>query len=290
MLSDREIYDAMKAGDIRLENAGIQDGDFGKDAPVQPASLDLHVGEIFLPPPRRQGVLRSLFSQESRASPRGRVEYDLKQGETAFIRTREKIKLSSSISAFGFPPTEVSTAGVLMTNPGHVDPGYEGFLHFTIVNMGREPFVLRAGHRVVTLLFVKLANVAASDYAARRNGTVSPLQISAALRPLSQDFLDLERRSADIAVRKIRDAELGIKYGTPILVAVITALGTLGAGFFLGLFDVVKQPEHARLVERIDALEGLVSKQEFDARLDRLENVIQPSQENRSEGGEADAN
>jgi dCTP deaminase len=287
MLSDREIYDAIKAGDLRLENASIQDGDLGKDAPVQPASLDLHVGEIFLPPPRRRGLLRSSSFQSSQASPRGRFEYDLKQGETAFIRTREKIRLSSSISAFGFPPTEISTAGVLMTNPGHVDPGYDGFLHFTVVNMGREPFTLRKGDRVVTLLFVRLANPAAADYRARRHGRISPLVISAALQPLSQDFLDLERRSADIAVRKIQAAEFRIKYGVPILAAVIAALAAVLGGSLLGLFDVVKQPEHARLMERVSVLEGEVSKQEFDARLDRLENAVRPSQDNRS--GEAGA-
>lgn len=285
MLNDREIYDAITAGDLRLEHATIQSGDFGKDAPVQPASLDLHVGEIFLPPARRRHLFDSLAFWRYQDPPRGRLEYDLKQGETAFIRTRERIGLSSSLSAFGFPPTEVSTAGVLMTNPGHVDPGYEGFLHFTVVNMGREPFMLRTGNRIVTLLFVKLANAATADYAARRGGKFGALEISAALQPLSNDFLDVERRSADIAVRKIREAEFRSKYGTPILVAVITALGAIGGGFLLGIFDVAKQSELTRIVQRLEVLEGMASKQEFDARLDRLENAIRLDQENRDERG-----
>lgn len=284
MLNDREIYDAIGSGELRLENAAITDGDFGKDAPVQPASLDLHVGEIFLPLVRRPKGLRSVLAFfGSQAAPRGRLEYDLKQGETAFIRTREKIYLGSSLSAFGFPPTEVSTAGVLMTNPGHVDPGYQGHLHFTVVNMGKEPFVLKSDNRIVTLLLVRLSHPPTADFAARRGGLINPLDPTSALLSLSQDFLDIEGRASQIAHRRIREAELRSKYGTPILVALITALSAIGGGFVLGLFDLASKEDITRLEDRLLGLEMAVDRQAFDERLDRIENLVDSGNERRNE-------
>src|SRR5580658_9219122 len=109
---------------------------FDKDSPVQPSSIDLHIGSILLP-----GTKLGMDGSEERPlSTRS-----LGPGETAIITTLETLNLPSNVAAIGFPPSSVSKQGLLMTNPGHVDPGYVGPMHFTVINMGREEFSLRKG-------------------------------------------------------------------------------------------------------------------------------------------------
>src|SRR5207244_5336353 len=86
------------------------------DSPVRGASLDLLIGEIFVP-----GIIDGKLG----GSDRGKQTYALASGATAVVRTAETLRLPGDVAAIGFPPsTAVSLAGLLTTNPGHVDPGY----------------------------------------------------------------------------------------------------------------------------------------------------------------------
>src|ERR1700686_2113802 len=106
---------------------------------VKGASLDLTVGRIFIP-------------STARDAPGGLdvplEELALMQGHTAVIETLETLCIPKNMAAIAFPPASVSMAGLLTTNPGHVDPGYEGPLHLTVINMGRLPFTLKRGDRI----------------------------------------------------------------------------------------------------------------------------------------------
>src|SRR5437016_2765094 len=84
------------------------------DSLVQPSSLDLHVGDIIVP-----GVARC----QPGSVQKPRASYVLATGETVVVVTRETITMPSKVAAFGFPPTRISNRAVLMTNPGHIDPG-----------------------------------------------------------------------------------------------------------------------------------------------------------------------
>lgn len=64
--------------------------------------------------------------------------------------------MPAKLAGIGFPPTSVSAKGVLMTNPGHVDPGFIGHLQFTLINMGKDRFTLAQADRIVTLLLFEL--------------------------------------------------------------------------------------------------------------------------------------
>ncbi|HXH11371.1 MAG TPA: hypothetical protein VNP04_16615 [Alphaproteobacteria bacterium] len=52
------------------------------------------------------------------------------------VLTLEEFNLPGSIAVVGFPPSHVSFQGILMTNPGHVDPGYVGRMRFTVMKKG----------------------------------------------------------------------------------------------------------------------------------------------------------
>jgi dCTP deaminase len=112
-----------------------------KGSLVQPCSLDLHIGDIFQP---------GVKADKAGSAGNPKTELVLKTGQTAIISTKESIHLPGDYAAFGFPPSHVSSRALLMTNPGHIDPGYSGKLQFTVINMGRESYVLRRKDLIVT--------------------------------------------------------------------------------------------------------------------------------------------
>jgi deoxycytidine triphosphate deaminase len=138
------------------------------DSSVQPCSLDLHIGELFEPPPAGLDANKALTAETSAGTLIPKERYALKPGKTVFVRTEEKLIVPDDIAIIGFPPTSLSTKGILTTNPGHVDPGYQGKMHLTMINMGRDEFLLAQGDIVITLLVFRLGEPVAAGYSARR--------------------------------------------------------------------------------------------------------------------------
>src|SRR5687768_6762724 len=98
----------------------------GKDDPIQASSIDLHIGKIFVP-----------GEYESDGGPAWKKMLSLTHGRTAVLETMEELRVPNEYAAIGFPPSHVSSKGLLMTNPGHVDPGYSGSMRFTVINMAK---------------------------------------------------------------------------------------------------------------------------------------------------------
>ena len=117
---------------------------FGVKSPVQPSSIDLHVGEIFLPGNSPTAVVPH-------------KEYELPPGHSVIVVIHEVLDIPADIGAAAFPLAGRGQRGLLMMNPGHIDPGYEGKLWFSFINLGRESFLLSQGHRVATVLFWSLS-------------------------------------------------------------------------------------------------------------------------------------
>lgn len=175
---------------------------YSKDSPTQPASLDLTVGQIFLP---------CTEDQNKHGLPQGETQHVLEPGRTAIVLTREELQMPDDLVAIGFPPSKVSVQGFLMTNPGQVDPGYRGRLRFTVINMGRKKFVLREGDPIVSLIFNKMTEPAHSGWLARHSGHPGGPITWENLNRVSSDFLSVESRAKEIAEKAIKDADLRIK-------------------------------------------------------------------------------
>lgn len=163
---------------------------YSAESPVQSASVDLTIGGIFLPDtaPDAPGGVND-----------PRTEWTLKTGETAVVTTLEELRLPPNIAGVGFPPSRVSFRGLLMTNPGHIDPGYIGGLRFTVINMAREPYALKRGEVIVTVLLFELDRDVRADYVARRPGYAPRGPTREQIDWLSRDFVDVEKRSRSIA-------------------------------------------------------------------------------------------
>jgi dCTP deaminase len=159
---------------------------YAADSPVQPASLDLHVGEIFIPG-KRSSALGGHSNPEN--------DIVLRTGHTVVVTTLENLRLPSDVSGIGFPPSHVSELGLLMTNPGHVDPGYAGRMRFAVINVGKADFPLRQGDPIVTLLLFRTDRSPREDWK-RRNPLSKPTRPSQSrINRLSRDFVDIESRT-----------------------------------------------------------------------------------------------
>jgi deoxycytidine triphosphate deaminase len=120
---------------------------------VQPASVDLTIGIIF----RKEKRLSENSSSESV------IQYDkpgmvveLAPGEIVTILTNEMIRLPKNVTGTLFPPNSLSVEGVLILNPGHVDPGYYGRVTVRLINFKEANLPLIIGGNIFTMTLEKL--------------------------------------------------------------------------------------------------------------------------------------
>jgi deoxycytidine triphosphate deaminase len=235
-----------------------------RSSKIQASSLDLTIGGIFLPgagDDRPGGAY----------TPIG--EHTLLQGHTAVIKTKEILDLPADLAGIAFPPASLSLKGLLTTNPGHIDPGYNGPLHLTVINMSSRPFPLRAGDRVIRVLLIRLdGNPSASfrdRYPAFRLDPITPHL----LQGLSIDFLDVEQRAIKIASDAIRGAQLRA--------AAIATLIPIVIGFLAfvppWLDNQWLKDKLQRLEDRMSVVETSLARLGFDERIKKLEDVLSKS-------------
>lgn len=159
---------------------------------VEPASIDFRIGRIIVP-----------GSPDATGTPK--QFHTLHQGATAAVLTLEQFKLPAGIGAITFPPSRVAFRGLLVTNPGHIDPGYEGPMRFMVINMGRDPYELRVGDAIATVMLFRTEEDAAKPY---ENSKV----VADFVPPMSPDFLDITSRAEEAAkeaVSSVRKSVIG---------------------------------------------------------------------------------
>jgi dCTP deaminase len=228
LLVDRDIIAQLQQADpiARGLPRPLEDG-LGAASQVQPASLTFTIGDIFIPGTK---------PDELGGADNSRSTYELEQGHTAVIRTRETIHLTPRQAAIGFPPSFQSLQGLLMTNPGHVDPGYSGPLHCTVINMAHATFHLERGAPIMRLVIFELTaneTEAQMPYYARHQrapGAIGSTPITEELLDrLSIDFVDVEKRAEQAAKKQTREAQvwsLWIPMGVALIAAVASFFGT----------------------------------------------------------------
>lgn len=181
---------------------------------IKGCALELQVGEIFLPGADKDTV-------GTIGKPRS--DYALREGETAVITTRDPLQLDNGHFAIAFPASSVSISGLLMTNPGQVDPGYSGPLHVTVINMGREPYALKTGARLLRAAIYKLEKPLASGISGAGNPVSEEL-----LARLAPDFLSVGSRIDATTKREIESSDRKAKQWAvwvPLVIAIILGVG-----------------------------------------------------------------
>jgi dCTP deaminase len=216
---------------------------------IQPCSVDLHIGTIRAPAAARGGPIEKAEQQGE--------EIVLNTGETAVVTTSESLCMPDTIAGVGFPPSHVSIKGLLMTNPGHVDPGYQGPMHFTVINMAREPYTLRIGDAICTLLFFRLTAAVDADWKARVPQEHRDRDVD--VNRLAKDFVNVTGRARTIAKGAVAKAAF---YSGIIALAITLLSQTLP--YWLGGLEETKR-NNAVMAKQIEEIERRVSVLESHA-------------------------
>lgn len=294
ILIDNELVDIVTGTDRKVNDVPDQTDWYTDESPVQPCSIDLTVGEIYLP-----GSKENCLGSKDRPHE----HYSLKPGQTVVIRTNEEIEFTGSYSGIVFPASRVAFQGILVTNPGHVDPGYKGHMRFTVINMSREEYILNRGAVIVTMLIFEQTSVPKKHWLIRKIEKAKKLKEKEGkkltkkeaeklkkeekkekeeanpltqehINKLSLDFMDIDERAKKMAAKAIKEEEFKVKFWSaliPIATAVIL--------FLLNLYNPnIISPrigqELAKLQNQIDGLNKQLSIQTLEQRVDDVEEKL----------------
>lgn len=274
LLRDEEIVNRITS-DLPIVSGLTAPTDwYSKHSPVQACSLDLHVGKIYLPTTSTRSYA---FWRTQKSSMHAYQQHILEPGHTAVIVTSETLRFPANLAAFGFPLSRVSFKGILMTNPGHVDPGYIGHMRFTIINMSKTPYVLRQGDPIVTLLLFELDKPSNMSWSNRnaQAGTAPDPSIEDLAR-LSKQFLDIDNRARSVCEKLVKGAEFRIRVLTPVIAGVAGAL--ISVLLVVGQRMINEDPVD-NLNHEVIALREQLNTLNLGTRLTALERIVMSTKE-----------
>jgi len=241
LMTDKELRGEIHSSKQRILT-GL--GDDRLATAIRGCAVDLHIGGIFRPGKKN--------GEPGSATVPHLLSVTLKEGETAVVRTAESFKLDKQHAAFVFPASSVSIQGLLMTNPGHVDPGYEGPVHVTVINMGHEPFALQPKDRLLRAMIYRLDQEVVSSKQPGPGIVTEEL-----LQKLSADFLSVNDRTAQAAKREI-DASVKrsqwMQFGWP---ALATLVGVLVTSSLTTCTTTARYEDRIQSLEKANALDRL---------------------------------
>ena len=171
MLCKQDISQAMDNGEL-IMNA---DKNF-----LEASSYDMRIGTIF-----RNGQV------VNESHPEANKQIIVQPGEIISIFTLEELDLPSNIAATAFAMNGQSSRGLLVLNPGHVDPGFKGPLTVMALNLRRVPLAISRGAPIFTVIFEHLPKSTTSPYnrnepRARRELTYNEKNVEQAPKNLAE--------------------------------------------------------------------------------------------------------
>jgi dCTP deaminase len=128
VLSDTEILEHLRTGDIKLEPSDLS-------ACLNPAGYDLRCFKTVILKPKQYELVATLETVE------------LGLNVTAYLHIRSSLAREGVIGSFAV-----------------VDPGFRGQLTMNLHNVSEKDIILREGERIVQIVFHKLGNVAQKGY------------------------------------------------------------------------------------------------------------------------------
>jgi dCTP deaminase len=158
IVSDRSLRELLARREIVVEPL--------EDYQIQPASIDLRLGEHFLKVDEN--------SVDSIALDRPVPYLEIKKAEIVIpphtfllAVTREFIRLPADITAFVEGRSSIGRIGLFIQNAGWVDPGFEGTITLELYNANRLPIRLASGRRICQIVFARMDGPASRPYAGK---------------------------------------------------------------------------------------------------------------------------
>lgn len=160
ILSDTSIKHLLETGKLGISPI--------KEIQIQPASVDIRLGNTFATVSRTESVIT--FDHP--------VEYETVKKDTFLLQphqfvlatTMEYIKLPSDLTARVEGRSSVGRMGLFIQNAGWVDPGFEGEITLELYNASDKPILLEYGKRVGQLVFAELDEEAMNPYNGKYQG------------------------------------------------------------------------------------------------------------------------
>ena len=169
ILSDTDILGRLADGDLVVEPLA------DVDQQVQPASVDLRLGERFLE--FRRTNIPCIHPTEADEVGEYVSETTVPEGEEFILHPGDFV-LGTTIERVEVPPDLLATvqgrsslgrlAIVIHATAGIVDPGYHGQITLELSNLGTAPVALTPGMRVSQLIFTELTSPADRPYGSER--------------------------------------------------------------------------------------------------------------------------
>lgn len=273
LLTRNNIIKLIKTGDSIIsddENFFVRDIDspYTNESHIQQCSIDLHVGKIYVPDvdAGQSGSMENPITST----------LSLKAGNTILIRTKEKIKLPENIAGICFAPSRITLKGVMITNMGHVDPGYNGHLHFTVINMGKTDYSLRPKDIICTMLLIQLKE-STTPYGDEHYDLIGsgssvkkiPAAINRNLPRLSRDLANFEKRAEEVAEK------VSLKYAMyTLIVPIIVALVIAGGPVIERLFPNKTEKEILSINNKISKIQDKINYQKDISKIENEKTVI----------------
>jgi dCTP deaminase len=158
IVSDRSLRELLARREIVVEPLD--------DRQIQPASIDLRLGEHFLKVDEN--------SVDSIALDQPVAYLEIKKPEIVIppqtfllAVTREFIRLPANITAFVEGRSSIGRIGLFIQNAGWVDPGFEGTITLELYNANRLPIRLTSGRRICQIVFARMDGPASRPYAGK---------------------------------------------------------------------------------------------------------------------------
>ena len=169
ILSDTDILDRLADGDLVVEPLA------DVDRQVQPASVDLRLGETFLEFQRTNiPCIHPTAADEvgeyvtETTVPDGE-EFILHPGDFVLGTTRERVEVPPDLLATVQGRSSLGRLAIVIhATAGIVDPGYAGQITLELSNLGTAPVALTPGMRVSQLIFTELRSPADRPYGTER--------------------------------------------------------------------------------------------------------------------------
>ncbi|MDZ5811043.1 dCTP deaminase [Halorubrum sp. AD140] len=169
ILSDADILDRLAEGDLVVEP--LDD----VDQQVQPASVDLRLGERFLEfqrtnipciHPTQADEVGEYVTETTVAEG---DEFILHPGDFVLGTTTERVEIPDDLVAHVEGRSSLGRLAIVVhATAGLCDPGYKGQITLELSNLGTAPVALSPGMRVSQLTFTELKSPADRPYGAER--------------------------------------------------------------------------------------------------------------------------
>ncbi len=160
ILSDHTIKYMLGTGELRIEPLDPRQ--------IEPASVDLRLGNTFLTPRASNGMC-------SMSEP---PEYESVTAESFVIPTRgfvlattmEVVTLPNDLTAFVEGRSSVGRLGLFIQNAGWVDPGFSGAITLELYNANNAPMRIEAGRRICQLVLARADRAVEHPYRGKYQG------------------------------------------------------------------------------------------------------------------------